>query len=950
MAAFVLAACPALAGCAGPRPAEPALTAWGIGPCSTPAGRQPPAEDTLFYSGSRRCVKLTAVVNQVAAFELIISPGPAPLTGVGVEAAEFTASTGTLSRENIRLYRHWPVGIERYPNWYHRYIGSRQHRQVPDALVPIDAPRHGQPFTILAGTVMPVWVEVRVPADARPGAYQGSLTIRDGAGHRTIVPVELNVLDVLARPGMAPPALARVQLSPLIAAHSSLDPLNIPLALRDEPARGMLLRAFRLLQEHGLSPFTPDVRPGFSQDLDGAVVVDWTEFDAFCGPLIDGSAYPDGRPAAAWPLPVDIHQPEPVQFDGTGSTLYAAVLKDYAGRCRAHFQEHSWLTRAFVDFDLPTPGPADFPYRDFRRLASILRAADPALALMTTGIPQAMAPFGWREHRHEDLTPEVDIWATPVQFHHPPTMKQLQAAGRRVWLPPDRPPFGASLAVEAPPVEARSIAWQAFLQQASAIYLPRATDCPAGIFDEPISDPAQASDGWLVYPGRRFGLEEPVPSVRLKQLQLGLQDAQLLRLLVDQGRGETARLLARSLIKAAGTDAYGDSYQDGLPGRRARDAATWELARVILEQEAADAVAERPGAGFDRVANQAAWARFLAATRRIELAAEPARMVLVEREVKSPLQGEVRREKAFVITHEATVRSELRTPTAGMLRLGSLPPNARALGDNLKVGPLEEFALARAPLAWEIPHLPPADLDGHYVQRILFDAATAGQAEADAVVSLALAPAVDRAPVVDGSLTDWPPNEFNIAGDFRLINDTLDPALRRAPAESQTVAYFCRHEGILYIGLHAATPPRPPGPQRLTSSVTYEDLVPVGDDLVEILIDPTNQATQSDALYHVVLKSSGLAVFERGIEMTPSIGRHSPWPVPPPRHAVARTEFGWSAEIALPLDTFGPPSATRVWGLNIARLEPQRGEYSDWARAPRYCYDPRTLGNLIWPD
>ncbi len=36
-------------------------------------------------------------------------------------------------------------------------------------------------------------------------------------------------------------------------------------------------------------------------------------------------------------------------------------------------------------------------------------------------------------------------------------------------------------------------------------------------------------------------------------------------------------------------------------------------------------------------------------------------------------------------------------------------------------------------------------------------------------------------------------------------------------------------------------------------------------------------------------------------------------------------------------------------GEHIARLEPQRGEYSDWARAPRYCYDPRTLGNLVWP-
>ena len=66
---------------------------------------------------------------------------------------------------------------------------------------------------------------------------------------------------------------------------------------------------------------------------------------------------------------------------------------------------------------------------------------------------------------------------------------------------------------------------------------------------------------------------------------------------------------------------------------------------------------------------------------------------------------------------------------------------------------------------------------------------------------------------------------------------------------------------------------------------------------------------------------------------------------------MAPTKYGWCAEIAIPIASFGPQAAKNpIWGINLARFEPSRGEYSDWSRAPRYCYDPRTLGNLIWPQ
>jgi hypothetical protein len=175
----------------------------------------------------------------------------------------------------------------------------------------------------------------------------------------------------------------------------------------------------------------------------------------------------------------------------------------------------------------------------------------------------------------------------------------------------------------------------------------------------------------------------------------------------------------------------------------------------------------------------------------------------------------------------------------------------------------------------------------------------------------------------------------------------------RRRAERQTVAYFCRAGGFLYIGIRAAAPAETTTaqPAARRSIVDYEDLRPAGDDLVELLIDPTGAATLSDDLYHLVIKSTGDPVFERGVGVSPPIGNVAPWPGRRPDYAVSMGEGGWTAELAIPLSSLGPEAMrSGVWGVNVARLEPQRGEYSDWARAPRYCYDARSMGNLIWPE
>ncbi|MCZ6682807.1 MAG: DUF4091 domain-containing protein [Planctomycetota bacterium] len=891
-------------------------------------------------------IRLSGAANEVVAFNLVLTAEPGDVGGVRIAATDLLAPLGTIPKDRFEIYRYWPVTVAQYPNWYLRSVGRRETRQFLDALVPVDAPLHGQPFALSAGQSMPFWVEIRIPEDAVAGRYEAQITVSNENRIIEQTPIELKVIRATLGRDTALPVPAKVQLGPIISARTDLDPENINVAIADQEVRRAIDRAFAVLHRHGLDPYTDQMHPGFRQEIDGSVVLDWEDYDAFCGPFIDGTAYDDGVPPDAWPLPADLRQPNPARFNGIDSVRYAAILRSYLAECRDHFAERGWMDRAFAYFDVlnrPDPQPADLAR--VRRLATLCKLVDPKLAFASELIPQSMTPFGWFEHHFEDFTGLIDIWTTPARFGHPPTLEEQRVLGAFTWLRPDRPPYSGSLRVEAPLVHARSLPWQAFLHGHDALLVPEATNWSDNPFDGRLGEGDDSQGEWLLYPGTFFGLDGPIPSVRLKQLQLGLQDYQYLRLLTDHGRAETARLAASSLIKAAGTDAYGDSYQDGLFGRRVDNPDDWHLARTLISDELESALNGTLDSAAGQASTEAGWREFLRNTRRIEVQPESARLSVGGR--SNPT--------GFRVEFGVGVRSELRTPVTGTMSFGLLPLDWRNVSDTEHVGPLEEMAYARTRLVALAARRPRCDLDGHYVQTIIFDGGASGNVESTAVLSVVTAGRTRQPLEIDGNLSDWPPGASNIAGDFRLIEGGLRAAGRRRRAESQTVAYFCHDGETLFIGLLAAKPDstnraRQSGPRRFGNVVTYEDLMPRGDDLVEILIDPTNSAILSDDLFHIVLKSTGQAIFEHGIEMSPAIGRSVPWLVKP-RWKIEVNEKSWSAELAIPVSAFGPNAASfPIWGVNVARLEPTRGEYSDWARAVRHCYDPRTLGNLVWSD
>jgi hypothetical protein len=123
----------------------------------------------------------------------------------------------------------------------------------------------------------------------------------------------------------------------------------------------------------------------------------------------------------------------------------------------------------------------------------------------------------------------------------------------------------------------------------------------------------------------------------------------------------------------------------------------------------------------------------------------------------------------------------------------------------------------------------------------------------------------------------------------------------------------------------------------------------IGEDLIEVLLDPGGQGGSAEDLYHLVIKPNGVTLTERGVRCDPPLGGWAFWPADV-RVAVRPGPGVWFVELAIPLASLGERANEKMWGINFMRFSPAGGESASWSGTPRYYYDPRNLGWMLLPD
>ena len=172
-----------------------------------------------------------------------------------------------------------------------------------------------------------------------------------------------------------------------------------------------------------------------------------------------------------------------------------------------------------------------------------------------------------------------------------------------------------------------------------------------------------------------------------------------------------------------------------------------------------------------------------------------------------------------------------------------------------------------------------------------------------------------KPPVIDGVVDD---NEWRGAV---VVSDFIQFEPRRGePSTTRTEVRVFYDAGHLYVAFRAWDS------EPLTAQLTQRDADLFGDDSVIVLLD--SYGDRQSAYY---FQTNVLGTQADGRIVDDGRQADSTWDAPW-QSAAKRTEFGWSAELAVPLTSIKYASGeNRRWGINFGRSRRRTLEFSTWA-------------------
>jgi len=446
---------------------------------------RPPAERLL----------IEAARGEVEGVQLVVVP-PAgqELRGATVEVSDLRGTPGAIPAATVTWQVVGYVETEK-PAYPVRKVGW-----WPDPLL------SDRRFDVAAGQVQPIWINVRVPDDARPGSYRGLLTVRAGAAAQS-VPLELRVWD------FAVPRQQHLETCFLLRPDEMQKFYKLP-KLPIE----MYEQWIDFCLEHRIS----------------VTLNDWPDFDKDMERLV---ARQLGRGGACFCLAYAWFtqgQPEARRKHNADQLARIKRLYDRA-------TQRGWIDRAYVychdEIGKEQYGPA-------RELYGEMKKAMPKLRLMQTFYKDSPVPA---------LDDVLDIWAPNTGRYRQAEFQAQQAKGDAVWwyvcCGPGKPL--ANLMIEWPALDHRILLWQnrkfrvtGFLYWGLNVWRdnsagdrrwPEAKWNPATWRNG--AGKAHNGDGQLIYPGPE---RSPLSSIRLENLRDGIEDYEYFWLL-DQGLARLKR-------------------------------------------------------------------------------------------------------------------------------------------------------------------------------------------------------------------------------------------------------------------------------------------------------------------------------------------------------------------------------------------------------------------------
>lgn len=876
-------------------------------------------------------------IRETAAFRIRVLSRDQDVAAPSIRVMPPTSGTHSFDAVDVRLFRMHPVAVTDWPGWHIRSVPPGARNDEPlDALVPVDGNSAAMPDRLLSRQPLDVWLDVTVPVGTPAGDYVGGIELWSGSRRVDRRELSFEVLPLTLPLDELPPLIAEIDHRALFAHHvwQAERPYLPPVDdWMNDPHRDALDRVLRaslgMLSEHGLNPVLPWLQPPVLVGARGEPAFDWQQYDAVAGLVLSEAPGSTAAPAIRWPLPTS--GLEAAATNSAGRGLTPDFQDAYLRQCIDHFAGRGWLSNAYVLAHGSNAEPTGVPPAWCHGLASNA-GPHPSVVNPISTSTVAQGDPGAQACASEWLAPPVSVMP-----------RRREKPGLGTWLALGAPPFSGSTDYRARPVDVRVLPWSVRRLGADAAHLGCVNRWPGATGRVSPTDCARSEPTLLLYPGSVFGLPTPVASVRLKWLRRGREDLALLRLLEQHGREDIATALLDAVVPVAGRTAADTDPCDGQSIRWPANLSTFEDARRWMLD-----VLLSPGGSQPPPA--------IAARRLLDDARTP-RLECIGVRIR-PNSG---RTLIPMVTETALmVETSPDVPAAGRLEYGDRRQNdsgedARPRRIEIPAGQRRLIALSsgdqeRDEDAAATSDQPPLGPRGHRSLPIRLELDDGRTVATHARIACVLAAPALATPRVDGDLSDWPPGDTNTAGDFVLISADGSPDDPRFRPSNPTLAFFLADRDALYVGINCASSSRPFAASSRRSAVEYDDQIPVGEDLVELLIDPLNAGSRDSAdLYHLAVKRTGAHVASLGVPLNDACSTSRPWPARidvAVRDAVGR----WTVEVRIPWEAFsGAPTHSTVWGVNVTRFDRARQEFSTWSAARRNAYDPLSLGNLMLP-
>ncbi len=456
------------------------------------------------YIWDGEAVTLYCGKGEVESFQLLIGAEFGNINDVTVEFDGLkNPDGGEIPGDDIELFFEYYISCEN-PSDADGWAGK-----IADPLVPLDGK-----FDLAKATCQPILVRITIPPDANPGLYTGKITVKaDGATSESVI-VDLEVADVSIREYLPD---FFVTLDPRIIApwHG--------LAASDGKAVEVIEEYEALLLSRGAKPTFASYPELYNTSSEGKAAEKWAERVALAGETgygkttiipvletiegglpdietiaadysrlykaLEKSAEGDIGPVALW-----VHAP------GGSSNPFdkEAIDEKWWGELKADMAQWPGEPKLFAE-------------------ASPLRAMPPAL----------------------DLQGKVDYWITPFADCTADPARIVNTTEGDIYL--DITDSGVAN-IDTRGLASVLLGWYGYLFAAEGAIIPPMTPKKPYRPENPWSEDPMVSDGddWgngmstLIYPGGPAGVDGPVSTLRLEQLQQSIENWALLRALEEK--------------------------------------------------------------------------------------------------------------------------------------------------------------------------------------------------------------------------------------------------------------------------------------------------------------------------------------------------------------------------------------------------------------------------------